>query len=91
MHKRINIPKELLWDYKICATPLVLRSPYFLHLPRYREHHALADISGPVSSTLEVVGNPYEAGGTVGCLGVNHHEGEELPKNLVIKTVNDTI
>jgi hypothetical protein len=40
---------------------------------RYREYHALADIGGPISSTLEVVGHPYEAGGKVGCLGVNHH------------------
>jgi len=70
---------------------LVLRSPYFLHLSRYREYHTLADISGPVSSTLEVVGYPYEAGGTVGCLGVNHHESEELPKDLVIETAYDMV
>jgi len=43
--------------------------PLFLHLSRYREYHAFADIRGAVGSALEVVSYPYEAGGAVRCLG----------------------
>ena len=38
-----------------------------------------------------VVGNPYEACGTVDCLGVTHHESEEFSKDLVVKTVHGVI